>query len=295
MEILAFLINIAGKSSVVVAMNNQWPENDMVDDNVLLKIRKEIQAWLSIAGKVDQIIAAITRIVAIDSNDSKGTCLFALFCKIVNSFCATRILVLNGYIQDSGTVLRSLIETLFVLKACAMSDKFYQNYILTDIKCVENVYKKHLRQEMRMKSRENALDGCDITYSDRYKKELEKYNGIAGIEYNIYDAAKTAQLEDFYDIVYVHLCAMNAHTTVRSISKRIIKYNDGKALEFMLGPEMDDANWSMALLIQPMIVALECINAEFSIGLESKIHDVFKIFCEERRKLPITGDEGSQD
>ncbi|MEL7641685.1 MAG: DUF5677 domain-containing protein [Solidesulfovibrio sp.] len=259
----------------------------MIDKEVMRNIAHNNTELLSTCSLISMIITRITELAKIDKTNTDHLLFYALFYRIVNSFSSAKLLISNGYIQDAGTIIRSLLETLFVLKACIDDNKYLETYKRTDATAVENVYKRYLQYTTRLEANGELDDSNADRYLRLYQQELEKYKEADRAKLNYCEAASKASLQDMYDLLYPHLSTINTHPSLRSLGGRLALDKDENVAELRLGPEQKNANWMLALLIQPMIVAIECIAKKFHLGLEKDIASIFEKFCEEREKLPV--------
>jgi len=259
----------------------------MIDQIVMTKIRQDNTRLFDICDLISITIKHITELSRVNNTNIDHIIFSTLFCRIVNSFTSAKLLISFGYIQDAGTVTRSLLETLFVFKACIESKEYLEKYRRTDVNAVENAYKRYSQYAMRLKA-DGSLDDLEAKKClYLYEIELEKYKDMIKTKLNYCEAASKAGLHDMYDLIYPYLSTLNSHPSIRSLGDRIALDECGDVAEFKLGPEEENAGWMLALLIQPMIVAIECINKKFHLGFEKEIASIFEKFCEEREKLPI--------
>ncbi|KAF0235304.1 MAG: hypothetical protein FD177_58 [Desulfovibrionaceae bacterium] len=257
----------------------------MILESLNEQVKTENSNWIETCDSLTILIKQIIATGRIDRGDVKRTALATLFCKIINSFFSASILLRCGYAQDAGTIVRSLIEALFVMKACHESAEYLDQYMRTDIKVLDKVHQKHSTYVERMKIKGLMTDDDSLAHKDAHEKAMEVYEGQSGVELNIARAAEVAKLQDMYDIIYIHLSTMNSHPSVRSLGSRMTLDDGGGLKEFNVGPDHKGVDWMFSILIQPVIITLECMDKELSIGISSEIRASWESYNKAREAL----------
>jgi len=257
----------------------------MKDETIRHKIIHKNQEWFSICDSVSGLIAKIVNSFDVPKHKIDLIFLTSLFGKIVNSYDSAIILIQNGYIQDSGTIIRSLMESIFVLKACIDDDKYLNDYYRTDIADLNIFLKNQARYIDDMKRKYPDVDECLCNSLKEANSQIEAYGEVSCVKYNALIAANIAGLQNIYYSTYSLLSCINAHPSPRAVFSRIEFDHAGYPSELKIGPETDSADRMLLLLVQLMIVALECMDKKLETGLSSDIARVFALFREREKNI----------
>jgi hypothetical protein len=159
------------------------------------------------------------------NGDKRELTVSCLFPRTMELFQGTYLLISRGMIPSSNVLLRTLIETMFVLIAVAKDDDALDAYILNDeaerLKTANKViHDKH-----------GAILGIPIEDAERIKAEiLEKQIKKWSVE----EFARKAGLYDWYLTVYAFLCGP-VHAGIKDLEQylNLDEHNQVKSIEFV--------------------------------------------------------------
>jgi len=249
----------------------------MKNGKITIEIISKNRELLSICDDISRLIVEINNSIVVKKAERKLVFFCGLFCKIVNSYDAARLLIKYGHIQDSGAIIRSLMESIFVLKACMNDDNYFNNYYRTDIVDLNMFSKKQIHYIDDMERKHPGVDECLDDSLQEANSQIEAYGEVPGIRYKPESVANAAGLQSIYYSIYSLLSCMNVHPSLRSIFSRIEFDDAGYPTEFKIGPETDSADRMLLLLVQLMIVTLECMNRDCCVILSSRSLSRFSV------------------
>lgn len=160
---------------------------------------------------------------------------------------AAIVLVERGLTQESETLCRSGLETVFYLGA-----------VLRDPTFIDSLIKDH---SARRKTLANAILSLDEAFSDDVRSKVATF--LKEIEspddekekvktIGIFSAAKSAELKDIYETYYRTLSNDSAHPSIASLDRYIDSDEDGNVRGFLWGPfaiPIDDAVQQIATVL----------------------------------------------
>lgn len=255
----------------------------MKDEQIRNIIISENSNWFVICNSLSKLISIFVNYYSFPMKETRLAFLAGLFSKIVNSYDAAKLLIEYGYAQDSGAIVRSLMESVFVLKACIDDNEYFNNYFRTDIADLEKFSKNQLRYADDMRKKHPSFDELFYNPLQEANRQIEFYESVQKIEYDASFAAKKSGLQNIYYATYSHLSCMNVHPSPRAIMSRIAFDEEEYPSELKIGPETDGADIMLLLTVKLMIIALECMDNKFDAGLSDDIATVFGLFVEQEK------------
>jgi hypothetical protein len=159
------------------------------------------------------------------NGDKRELTVSCLFPRTMELFQGTYLLISRGMIPSSNVILRTLIETMFVLVAITKDNDALDAYILNDeaerLKTANKViHDKH-----------SAILGIPIEDAERIKaeilaKQIKKWS--------VEDFAKKAELYDWYLTVYAFLCGP-VHAGIKDLEQylKLDENNKVESIEFV--------------------------------------------------------------
>jgi hypothetical protein len=183
---------------------------------------KDIEIWMKENRRLHEDLFALAENLNSDcytmlerarphNKDKRELLVSCLFPRTMELFQATFLLVRRGMIPSANIMLRSLIETMFVLIAIAKDDDALEAYILND-------------EKGRLITAKKILDNTSGAFSEtqveeviRVKKEIEeKLAGKKLPKLTTEYYAKKAGLHDWYQTVY-SVTSKSVHAAVKDI------------------------------------------------------------------------------
>jgi hypothetical protein len=206
----------------------------------------------------------------IHNEDGKEVISSCLFIKILNGFQASLILGRFGLTLEAEVVLRSMLETLFLLKACIEDEDFMQEYIKSDdarrlkIMNVAHKYPDWIFKATRKYATEKRR---------RELREKVKSEGI--IELKTWEMAKKAKLESLYDSVY-RLLSDVVHSGPKSLGSYTEVDETGKIKVIGVLPKDKDLDFVFVTAGEIMLLTLNSIFPLFSLDKKQEM-EIFQL------------------
>jgi len=164
------------------------------------------------------------------NKDKRELLVSCLFPRVMELFQATYLLVTRGMIPASSVMLRSLIETMFVLVAITKNNEALDSYILNDER------ERLITAKKIINDTSSALSEIPLEEVIRVKSEIEKKLGGKKLpklttEY----FAKKAELYDWYLTVYA-VTSKSVHAAVKDMEQYLDIGPDNKVKSIKFTP-----------------------------------------------------------
>ena len=240
--------------------------------SIELEIESRWRDWFLVCESVTSVAVLVERTVEIDGSNEKLVVLFAVYAKILKSYFSALKLIKSGYGQDAGAVARVVVETLFVLKASYLDEEFYRQYKSS----AEIERKRCLIGAKEHAKRKNM--------SQEYIDELDEEISAAGknikegniIHHSVKNIAKTAKLEDMYDITYRNLCTKCSHPSPWCLNEHLKEDVISGEYYVLFGPSPSDVGFILFSLAQSVLIASDTMSKLFSLQLDFVISVLYK-------------------
>lgn len=242
------------------------------------KHRSEHGEWFTLAERVNSFAHKCMFDLDIHNKDFQELLAAAAFIRALSIFQGTVIMLERGMIYEGATLLRSLIEVMFVVCAAADDPQFAKDYILSDGAKKLTLMKKLLRSSEEI--REIVSDQVSLEEVGKLRNDL-KANGI--VDFQVSNIAERTEYNDWYTVVYTLLSQMAAHPTSRSLDKYLCASSEGDVESFLWGPDVYGIDCLMTSAIEGMIIVLGHVSKLFgkawSVSLDAfheTLHELHK-------------------
>jgi len=183
------------------------------------------------------------------------------YSQVLSTYQATILISRKGMKQQFHVLLRCMLEPLFPLVAISKNLSFAN--ILVEADEVERL--KNINKYIRYCERNN-IKSNDLSRAHELKVKVAENIQAKGLKkVSIYDCAKEAGLEDWYDTLYSHTSSY-LHATVSSLEDQLIlDENNQKITALKNEPELDGFGDLYSTIIRCMLVAIQAVCSIFKI------------------------------
>jgi hypothetical protein len=231
--------------------------------------RKQFADWFNLCESINKMSLAITRNVPYRPSKLQKATVAALFLREISIYEGVIILIERCMTNEVKILLRSLIETLFILRAITLNEEMVQEYF-------QNQYKT--KQKMA-----KILMKLDSTNPDLTSR-LEKLTLIAPKEeLTIKHFAEKAGLIEFYYTAY-QVLSWTVHSNIVDIAQAHMVGNSENQIDsiYLSVDTKDTVKWFMTAC-ESMLIAIDSVNNLFKAGIESQI----ETYREQYKKLYV--------
>lgn len=209
----------------------------------------------------------------VDSNNIQELTVACLFIRIMNSYQSTLLLARKGLVSDAKAMLRILIETLLLQKACAEDKQFAVEYI-------KSSEARRLKLMNIIKNDENKVfkDFIEPNSAEEMAR-LKEYVELEKIpdEYKAFELAKKTNLTSIYDYAYRSL-SNEVHISPNTLEKYIVINNYGEIEGLSCIPLLDDVPLIIKTLIVIGLITLDNISKLFNLCIDEELTEYEKRF-----------------
>lgn len=223
------------------------------------QIISKYQSFFTLGQEVNQSTHKVKYELEVHNEDAQQMVSACALIKLLNNFQSIYILCTYGLIIDAKIILRSMFETLFILKLSCEDVEFVKKYVEAD-----QIY----RQKLLNVAKNNPGGVFDETRQYATEEVLNKIkqdidaNDIQ--ELKIEQLAQRAGMKAHYDTSYRMLCNP-VHSGARSLEGYLMFDGNKKVSGLNFGPADVDIDLVMITAIDNMCIGLASILNLFKI------------------------------
>ncbi len=189
----------------------------------------------------------------------------SLFCKCITSYQSTILILSYGLPNEAEVLLRSLMESTFILHACCNKEEYCKEYLKSHeaqrLKLAKNVTSNNL-----------AIDLAPSFTAEEINDAKNKYKHLKKFELNFKEISKKAGLEYYYLTQYFNL-SITTHSLPRSLEHYInLDKNDEPFFDII--PKLDD----------DIVKLLIMLSSDLMLKTLDKLHNYYKLEYNRRIK-----------
>lgn len=202
-----------------------------------------------------------------------------LFCKIITSYQAVVLNLSYGLPNESSVLLRSMMESVFILIANCNDENYYDDYLNSHHYQRLQLLKKTLK-DLPAIDPSPAFSNHEIENVNDELHQFEKYN------LRIREVAKKAGLEDYYLTNY-WILSLDAHVSPRSTEQYIQLHSDTGEHYFDIIPKVTNEQISFIIVLASdlMLKSLVALFTAYSIDVSEQLSNMIVDFNTLHKKL----------
>lgn len=182
----------------------------------------------------------------------------SLFCKCITSYQSTILILSYGLPNEAEVLLRSLMESTFILHACCNEEDYYKDYLKSHeyqrLYLATNILSNDIPINLTPSFSEKEITGVENKY-----KQAQKY------KLNFREIAKKAGLKHYYFTQYWNL-SLSVHNSPRSI-EHYIHLDENKKPSFKIIPKVDDD------AVKTIII----LSSDLILKILEKLHNYYEL------------------
>lgn len=223
--------------------------------NIADKIRRDYKGYFLLANQVNEFANGIVSTVRVNPDDLHESLIYSLLARIIHSYNSTIILAQYGLEADCNTVLRSLLDTLFIFQAVYKDEGLAIQYILSE-------------KAKQLKTANVILNDADISkffnkkQIDNIKKEkesLEQEINEKGITvFSSEEWSRKAGLHNVYQTAY-RVFSKDVHPGTFSLERYLNLDENKKLKSIKLGPSVNELKRNLCAATGIMVAVVEII------------------------------------
>lgn len=239
--------------------------------NIANKIRKDYKEHFLVVDQVNEFINGVISTILVNPDNLQESLIHSLLAKIIHSFNSAIILAQYGLESDCNTLLRSLLESLFIFQAIYKDESLGFQYI-------QNEKTKQLKTANVILEDENVSKFYSEKQIDNIKEQKEslkqEINNKGIKSFSTEEWSKKADLHNVYQTAY-RLLSNDVHSDPVAL-ERFLNLDDNKRLKSIkLGPSVNKIKRNLCTASGVMLGVVEII-CEFKKINKAKEIEIFK-------------------
>jgi hypothetical protein len=199
--------------------------------------------------------------------DKQGQLVATLFLRALEHYQATLILLAKGLVAPAKSALRTLMETVFIVRAVSVDEDTMRAFIIADL-AHRKKYANKAKELDPEKYREIA--GSHI-------EQLEQKIKITGARaIRVEELSKAAGMHELYRSAYSLLSAA-VHSQVGELDKYLKLDGSDEVRELIYGPSMEETPLLTLTAAQWILMAASAVEKTFGIKFEAKVDEHLKL------------------
>lgn len=191
--------------------------------------------------------------------------------KIIDSFQSSILLLEIGLEADSNILLRSSVETMFILRKLALNPKFIKKYLGSD-----QLQRKKLINVIKHSNNNLLKKQFSIEELDRILEEItEDINELNLSKINIEQIAKECDMNEWYQLTYRTL-STDIHSLPRSLERYVVFSDKKEIFQFVFTPKTDRIEAVLIAFSSTLLITLDSIERIFKCGFRKEIDKYLK-------------------
>lgn len=242
-----------------------YHQNGFIGNDIKLWVEDNRRAYVDLfqfSEKINSDCYTMLETARPHNKDKRELLVSCLFPRVMELFQATYLLVTRGMIPASNIMLRSLIETMFVLVAITKDNEALDSYILND-------------ERERLITANKIINDSSSSFSEiplaeviRVKSEIEKkLDGKKLPKLTTEYFAKKAELYDWYLTVYA-VTSKSVHAAVKDMEQYLDIGSDEKVKSIKFIPTAMGTIGILATACNALGMALEAFLATLNLDTD---------------------------
>jgi hypothetical protein len=220
---------------------------------IVALIREEHKELFILIDEANNLANDVTSEIKIDLDDLQQLLAGSLLSRAMHGFYSTIILVQQGLESDSKVVLRSLLDTVFILGSVCNNKEFTAEYI-----------KSEKARQLKMANviindQEGSFDKSKFADLEKRRDSLKEEVSFDNIKsHSSEELSKIAGLYPIYQTAY-RILSDDVHISPRSL-ECFFKLDEKKKLQCLdLGPKTDSLMENLCTAVSIILHAIDCI------------------------------------
>lgn len=239
-----------------------------------------IQAYhsaLTLAKDLNREAMKVLRTPALDLNDEVKTVIAALMVRITETYQGALLLLERGMISQARMLVRAELEALFSMAAIAKSPKLLDSYVAQHYASVISALKSAKRWKQKSLKGRLPTDRIDelVAYNEAKLKKTQAKR------LRVWQWAKEAGLEDFYNVFYVENSSA-VHSDMWALDDHVAG-DEERGLQVNFGPNDIGLYHALRSAVTALLAAMESFGSVFRLAVEDDVRQ-FRRRCEELDK-----------
>ena len=223
-------------------------------------VEEHYAAFFEACSRINELAHAVKFELEVHNKDGQEVLAATLFLRLLNGFQATVILSRLGLVTEAKIVLRSALESLFILRLLCKDEKFLAEYVGSD------EVRRLKWMNVASQSKSPLFNELRSYATPSVRQELEekiKRNNWKELKPN--DVAHRAGLLEMYEADY-RLLSEEVHTLPRSMQYLLKADEAGDVSMFDWGPSAEGIEYVLVTAIRSLFIGLVAVTELFKVN-----------------------------
>jgi len=218
--------------------------------------------------KINKLAQGLKFELQIHNKDGREVLVATLFLRILNAYQAIILVTKLGLIVEAKVVLRSAIESLFILRLLSQDRKFLTEYVGSD------EVRRLKWMNVALDSKSTLFDKLRDHATSALREELKgKIDKNQWKELKTIDVASRAGLKEMYDTDY-RLLSEEVHTLPISMEYLLGADEDGDIRTFEWGPTDKGIDYVLFTAIRVLFISLVALAELFELNKAEDLRSI---------------------
>jgi hypothetical protein len=239
-------------------------------DEFSKSVQLQYAGFFQLSHQINELAHAAKFELQVHNHDIQEYLAATLFLRLLNGFEATVILGTKGLLFEAKVVLRSVIETLFILNLLCKEEAFALEYLGSSK--VQSLKWMNIAHESQDPNFESLRQYATPQVMEALRKEIEQH-GLKKFE--VEPIAKRGDLHHIYNAQY-RLLSEQVHCLPISLDPFMVESQEGELTSFDWGPKHEDLDFILFTNVQALLIALESVTTFFSLDKSGELKKMDK-------------------
>ena len=237
-------------------------------DEFSKSVQLQYARLFQLSHQINELANATKFELQVHNRDPQEYLAATLFLRLLNGFAATVILGTKGLLFEAQVVLRSVIETLFILKVLCKEEAFAHEYLGSHkVQCLKWMNIAHESQDLNF---ESLRQYATPKVMEDLRTEIEQHD-LKKLE--VEPIAIRADLHHIYNAQY-RLLSEQVHSLPISLDPFMVENQEGGLDSFDWGPKHEGLDFILFTNIQMLLTAMVPVTKLFSLDKSGELKNI---------------------
>lgn len=237
-------------------------------DDFSKSVQTQYSKFFELSDQINELAHATKFGLQVHNRDMQEVLAATLFLRLLNGFQATVILGMKGLLFEAKVVLRSVFESLFILKLLCEKEDFALGYLGSSK--VQSLKWMNIAHGSNDPNFESLRQYATPQVMEALKKEV-KQHGYKKLE--VEPIAQRAGLHHVYNTQY-RLLSEQVHCLPISLDPFLVRDQEGEPSSFDWGPKHEDLDFILFTNMQTLHTALVSVTRLFSVDKTGELKKI---------------------
>lgn len=237
-------------------------------DEFSKSVQEQYFKFFELSHRINELAHATKFELQVHNGDRQEFLAATLFIRLLNGFGSTVILTIKGLVFEAKVTLRSVIESLFILKLLCEEEGFAAEYLGSSK--VQSLKWMNIAHQSKDPNFESLRQYATPRVMEDLRKEI-KLSGLKKLE--IKSIAERAKIHHIYDTQYRLLCEQ-VHCLPISLDPFMVEDEKGVLASFDWGPKHEDIDFVLFTNVQVLLTAMVAITKLFDLDKNEELKKI---------------------